>query len=238
MSQERRPGLGCWVWGLAILFIFPALGILAFRFFRYVWEVTTVQEGDTPRHRRWALRARVALIVVYALGAVGLFYFFVTLPDPDTTDTATAPATDAAHECWTYAYDRDSWGDYPKANPNTAPTWTRPSDRVNAPAITQDHHVSLHDAHDSGGCLWSAARKQAFASDPENLNPTTSSFNSSKGSRTPDRLTGIAADIIDTDWEKCDYAFQHGQIKLKYGLSLTPREEAVTLRWLALCEGL
>ena len=55
--------------------------------------------------------------------------------------------------------------------------------------------------------------KNNFSSDADNLNPTTRSFNSSKGSRTPDELTGIAARIINADQEKCDYATQHDEIK-------------------------
>ena len=77
------------------------------------------------------------------------------------------------------------------------------SDAVSATDITLDHHVSLLDAHVSGGCVGADAMKNDFATDPDNLNPTTRSFNSSKGSRTPDQLTGIALRIIDTDSEKC-----------------------------------
>ena len=66
------------------------------------------------------------------------------------------------------------------------------SDNVASPEITQDHHVALKDAHISGGCDWLAAKKNQFASDQTNLNATTKSFNSSKGSHTPDQLTGIA----------------------------------------------
>ena len=78
--------------------------------------------------------------------------------------------------------------------------------------------------------------KNDFASDPNNLNPTTRSFNSSKGSRTPDQLTGIAASIIDTDAEKCDYATQHDEVKTTYDLSMTESEAATVMLWLSLCE--
>ena len=89
-------------------------------------------------------------------------------------------------------YDRGEWGDHPAADPNATPRWTKPSDNVSARDITQDHHVALKDAHISGGCDWSATKKNGFSTDSENLNPTTRSFNSSKAHRTPDQLTGIA----------------------------------------------
>ena len=79
------------------------------------------------------------------------------------------------------------------------------------------------------------AHKDVFSSDAENLNPTTRSFNSSKGNRTPDQLTGIAAAIIDTSAEKCDYATQHDEVKDKYDLTMTDSERTTVKAWLALC---
>ena len=86
-------------------------------------------------------------------------------------------------------------------------------------AIAHDHHVALWDAHVSGGCDWSAAMKDRFSSDRANLNQTTQSFNASKGSRTPDQLTDIAARIIDTAAEQCVYARQHRDVKQEWGLT-------------------
>ena len=144
-----------------------------------------------------------------------------------------AQISDAA--CAPDHYDRDDWGDYPDPDPAATPTWTLPSDAVTATDITLDHHVSLLDAHVSGGCNWSDAMKNDFATELDNLNPTTRSFNSSKGSRTPDQLTGIALGIIDTDAEKCDYATQHDAVKYEYDLSMTESEQATVTAWLALC---
>ena len=132
-------------------------------------------------------------------------------------------------------YDRDEWGDYPGAPDDATPTWTLPPDNVAATDITLDHHVALQDAHISGGCDWSSEIKNDFATDPDNLNPTTRSFNSSKGSRTPDQLTGIAESIIDTDDEKCDYATQHDAVKDEYDLMMTANEQATVTEWLSLC---
>ena len=87
----------------------------------------------------------------------------------------------------------------------------------------------------SGGCDWSAAQKDRFSSDSANLNQTTRSFNSSKGSRTPDQLTGIAVRIIDTNAEKCEYSEQHVSVKSAYGLTMTATEQVIVTAWLAFC---
>lgn len=149
-------------------------------------------------------------------------------PRPTATPVPTA-------SCSGDDYDRDEWGSYPGVPAGATATWTLPSDNVNNTSLTHDHHVALKDAHVSGGCNWTVSRKDAFSSDLDNLNPTTGSFNSSKGSRTPDQLTGIAARIIDTNAEKCDYATQHKAVKDEYSLSMTASERTTVNNWLALC---
>ena len=158
-------------------------------------------------------------------------------PSPTATVEPTLAPTPAASPvaCSGDTFDRDDWGDYPGVAAGATATWTVPSDNVSAPDLTMDHHVALKDAHVSGGCSWSLARKDAFSSDGDNLNPTTRSFNSSKGSRTPDQLTGIAERVIDTDEEKCDYSTQHEDVKEKYALSLTEDEQETVDEWLAVC---
>lgn len=143
-------------------------------------------------------------------------------PTPAPTSTPVPTSTPApTASCSGDDYDRDEWGSYPGVPAGATATWTLPSDNVNNTSLTHDHHVALKDAHVSGGCNWTASRKDTFSSDLDNLNPTTGSFNSSKGSRTPDRLTGIAARIINTNAEKCDYATQHKAVKDEYSLSMT-----------------
>ena len=132
-------------------------------------------------------------------------------------------------------YDRDEWGSYPPAPANATPFWTKPHDAISSRAIAHDHHVALRDAHLSGGCHWSAAMKDRFSSDPANLNFTTQSFNASKGSRTPDQLTGIAARIIDTAAEQCAYARQHRDVKEVWGLTMTTSEAATVDAWITGC---
>ena len=148
---------------------------------------------------------------------------------------APIPVQSVDSQCSADDYDRNEWGDYPGASDDATPTWTLPSDNVASPDITLDHHVALQDAHISGGCDWSSGIKNDFATDTDNLNPTTRSFNSSKGSRTPDQLTGIAESIIDTDDEKCDYATQHDAVKDEYDLTMTANEQATVTEWLSLC---
>ena len=148
---------------------------------------------------------------------------------------APIPVQGVDSQCSADDYDRNEWGDYPGASDDATPTWTLPSDNVASPDITLDHHVALQDAHISGGCDWSLEIKNDFATDPDNLNPTTRSFNSSKGSRTPDQLTGIAKSIIDTDGEKCDYATQHDAVKDEYDLRMTANEQVAVTEWLSLC---
>ena len=149
---------------------------------------------------------------------------------------APIPVQSVDSQCSADDYDRNEWGDYPGASDDATPTWTLPSDNVASPDITLDHHVALQDAHISGGCDWSLEIKNDFATDPDNLNPTTRSFNSSKGSRTPDQLTGIAKSIIDTDDEKCDYATQHDAVKDEYDLTMMANEQVTVTEWLSLCQ--
>ena len=147
---------------------------------------------------------------------------------------ATAPSPQP-QACSAATYVRGAWGNYPGVSARATATWTKPHDRVASPGLAHDHHVALEDAHASGGCHWSAAHKDAFSSDRANLNPTTTSFNASKGSRTPDRLSGIAALIIDTAAERCAYATQHRDVKTDWILTMTPDERATVGAWLAGC---
>ena len=52
-------------------------------------------------------------------------------------------------------------------------------------SIDIDHIVSLQDAHISGGYAWSAARKQQFANDKSNHQPSCARVNRSKGNSAP-----------------------------------------------------
>ena len=164
------------------------------------------------------------------------YWFIVGAASARFTGATWSEWTSLTTACSGDDYDRDEWGDYPEADANATPRWTKSTDDVASRDITQDHHVALKDAHISGGCNWSSAKKDEFSSDMENLNATTWSFNSSKANRTPDQLTGIALRIIDTDAERCDYATQHEDVKEKYALSMTTAEQTTVDNWLAMCE--
>ena len=138
-------------------------------------------------------------------------------------------------DCSTITYIRSSWGRYPKTPSGSIPLWSKSHDNLNLSKLSHDHHVALKDAHLSGACIWNSDEKDTFSSDWDNLNPTSVQFNSSKGSRTPDNLVGIAKRVLNTPVEKCAYASQHYYVKEKYDLSMTDSESTVVTQWLALC---
>ena len=142
----------------------------------------------------------------------------------------------AGQEEFKYPYNRAQWGKYPTGSSlGTDHTWALPEDNLNSYQVNVDHHVALKDAHLSGGCKWDEELKNDFANDLDNLNPTAKSFNSSKGSKTPDQLSGIASRVINTDTEKCAYATQHNDIKQKYNLLMTDSEQSTVDDWIARC---
>lgn len=89
----------------------------------------------------------------------------------------------------------------------------------NASDIDIDHVVSLYDAHYSGGYRWSYGKRLEFYNDMENLLATWDSENKRKGSDTP------------VDWYpplesyRDDYAQIYRDIKVKWGLTITPEQE-------------
>ena len=136
-------------------------------------------------------------------------------------------------------YAPSTWGSPPPVSATATPTWTLPSDSVPDARIVHDHHVSPFEANFTGGCLWSDARKDSFTSYAGNLNPVTVSFAAaSKNTLFPDKLTGIAARIIDTAPEKCRYARQHVAVKDHWGLVPLAgafRESETIRAWLEGC---
>ncbi len=90
--------------------------------------------------------------------------------------------------------------------------------------IDADHVVSLKDAHASGGCTWSKEQKAHFANDINNLVPSCSRINRSKGSSLPTRFIELASDGKGTEFQfiparQCKYLSLYTQVKKKYGLS-------------------
>ncbi|MCE2399173.1 MAG: hypothetical protein J4F34_09145 [Gemmatimonadetes bacterium] len=132
-------------------------------------------------------------------------------------------------------YDRTTWGSPPPVSATATPTWTLPSDSVPDARLIQDRHVSTYEAHRSGGCYWSDAKKDSFTSYARNLNPTTVSFDASKDTLFPHQLTGIAARIIDTAPEKCRYARQHAAVKRRWSLLPLGEGDDTVDAWLEEC---
>jgi len=89
---------------------------------------------------------------------------------------------------------------------------------TNASQIDIDHIIPLKWAHGHGADKWSAAKKRAFANDPDNLLATSSSANRSKGAKGPDQWMPIA--------NKCSYAQRWEVLIEKYRLVTTTGEMA------------
>ncbi|MDE2877103.1 MAG: hypothetical protein OXQ93_16805 [Gemmatimonadota bacterium] len=201
----------------------------------------TDPDGDSLTYTVRSLKPSVASAVLDSTSiaitgkAAGSTTVRIRATDPGGLFAEQSVGVTVLESCSEQPYNRADWGTYPAADSTADPTWTQPHDSVNNPKITQDHHVALKDAHLSGGCHWSDEKKDRFSSYAANLNPTAGSFNSSKGSRTPDKLTGIAKRIIDTPPEKCRYALQHQAVKAHWQLIMTTAETAIVVSWLRGC---
>lgn len=90
--------------------------------------------------------------------------------------------------------------------------------------IDIDHVVSLYDASASGSDSWTKQQRLAFANDVRNypgvLLATSDNENASKGDRGPDRWRPNDP----AQW--CNYAVRYREIKLEYGLTTTPKQQA------------
>ena len=90
-----------------------------------------------------------------------------------------------------------------------------------------EHVVALSEAHDSGACAWTDARRAAFASDPLNLVLATPELNRSKGGK----------DLAE--WQPagrpCWFIRRVVAVKLKYNLTIDPTENRVIEQHAARC---
>ena len=90
----------------------------------------------------------------------------------------------------------------------------------NANDLDIDHIVPLAYAHKHGGAYWSAALKNQFYNDIENLLPVSASSNRSKGSRSP------AEWMPDNLSYRCQYVDSFLYIVDKYHLDLSDTERS------------
>ena len=90
---------------------------------------------------------------------------------------------------------------------------------LSASALHIDHHVSLRNAHVSGGGGWNAERRARFFNDLDNLNAIGAGTNLGKGARGPSEWRPP----LRASWRQ--YAEQWLAVKRKHGLSFTRAEE-------------
>ncbi|MEO5742828.1 MAG: HNH endonuclease [Vicinamibacterales bacterium] len=98
----------------------------------------------------------------------------------------------------------------------TGATYTDPGD------VDIDHRVALANAHRSGGWLWDASRKRAYANDlvdREHLVAVGASTNLSKGDRGPEAWRPP----LRSSW--CRYATSWRDIKRRWELSISVDED-------------
>lgn len=103
-----------------------------------------------------------------------------------------------------------SWDD-----PYTGETYTDPS------ILDIDHFVPLHNAHYSGGWMWSSEQRKAFANDldfAKSLIAVYRGANRSKGSKGPE------AWLPTNEAYRCEYVQTWVAVKEKWDLTLTARE--------------
>jgi hypothetical protein len=102
-------------------------------------------------------------------------------------------------------------------------------EKAHADELQIDHVVALANAWKSGAATWTAARRKAFANDPENLLAVDGHENQSKGD-------GNASDYLPpATTYRCTYVRHQIDVKAKYRLSITPAEHDAMAKVLAAC---
>ena len=109
-------------------------------------------------------------------------------------------------------------------DPYTDRTYTNPRD------LDVDHVVALADAWVSGAYAWADDLLDRFSNDLGNLNAIQSGENRSKSAKGPADYTPSASGA------RCEYLVQYATVKIRWQLSITPADFAVTERGLAGCD--
>ena len=126
-------------------------------------------------------------------------------------------------------YDRQEWNYRGYSFTNTIGFYSGLSCSA---GVDTDHVVSLKDAHDSGGLVWNSARKSTFANDIQNLVPSCSEINRSKGASLPLRFITLAGDGSGVDFDFtndniCKYLTKYRGVKVKYQLAFDANDSSV-----------
>jgi len=96
-------------------------------------------------------------------------------------------------------------------------------------AVQVDHVVSLGDAWVTGARSWTAQQREAFANDPLEQLATTAAQNEAKGS------SDAASWLPPNKAFRCAYVARQVAVKARYGLWVTPAEQAAVARVLDSC---
>ena len=145
----------------------------------------------------------------------------------DNTTSASIPANKNTRDPYSQSkYNRREWKYKKHTFTNTIGFY---SGVTCLAGIDIDHVVSLKDAHYSGGHLWSPDRKSKFANDVQNLVPSCSGINRSKGASLPlkfiaraDDDSGLEFDF--TEGSICKYLKKYKEVKVKYQLSFNTND--------------
>lgn len=117
------------------------------------------------------------------------------------------------------AVDSGEWFD-----PYTDRTFTDPRD------LDVDHVVALADAWVSGAWAWADELLDRFSNDLGNLNAIAAGENRSKSARGPADYSPTAPAA------RCEYLVQYATVKIRWELSITPRDFEVVAAGLAGCD--
>lgn len=98
-----------------------------------------------------------------------------------------------------------------------------------SPLVQIDHVVALGDAWRSGAWKWSAAKRQEFANDPDNLLAVQGQANQDKESSRADQWMPPRKEY----W--CAYVTRQIQVKHDWDLSVAPQERDAMIRALSTC---
>lgn len=98
-----------------------------------------------------------------------------------------------------------------------------------SPLVQIDHVVALGDAWRSGAWKWSAAQRQEFANDPNNLLAVQGQANQDKESSRADQWLPPREEY----W--CEYVTRQIQVKHDWDLSVAPQEKDAMIRALSTC---